>query len=409
MERDEAEELLRNLFADPAGGASAVPETVLVPDPDPALSSIGHQVVGIVLRDLGDMDGALQELRTALRLARRSGDRARAADVMATLGISLCVVGRMRDGLRHLDEAATMLDGVPLARVLHRRAYVLGHLLARFEESAADLRRARELFSGSGDQVWEARVLNLQALVDVKLGEVESAAEAFARFGEISASLGDLVRCRRRRSQHRVAGLPSRRPAARARAVRRSCGAFFDSRGMTNVDLVLDQVAAYLSGGLAQDALAVVESALVARPLQPREEADLLVAVAGAALAADDWDRAVSAADEGSSLLRAQSRHVHRLEADLLSITARDRAGEPPAPLLRRAERVVDGDARGSCAPAAAGSPRRCRSGEPGPVGSCGRPRVRLARRGGGLPPRDHRFRAGARLAGAGQGARAGR
>ena len=87
---------------------------------------------------------------------------------------------------------------------------------------------------------------------------------------------------------------------------------------MTNVDLVLDQVAAYLSGGLAQDALAVVESALVARPLQPREEADLLVAVAGAALAADDWDRAVSAADEGSSLLRAQSRHVHRLEADLL-------------------------------------------------------------------------------------------
>ena len=141
---------------------------------------------------------------------------------MATLGISLCVVGRMRDGLRHLDEASTMLDGVPLARVLDRRAYVLGHLLARFEESAADLRRARELFAGSGDQVWEARVLNLQALVDVKLGEVESAAEAFARFGEISASARRPVRCRRRRSQHRVAGLPSRRPAARARAVRRT-------------------------------------------------------------------------------------------------------------------------------------------------------------------------------------------
>ena len=217
-----------------------------------------------------------------------------------------------------------------------------GTSLARFEESAADLRRARELFSGSGDQVWEARVLNLQALVDVKLGEVESAAEAFARFGEISASLGDLSGVAV--ADHNTGWLAFLRgDLPRALEQYAAAAAFFDSRGTTNVDLVLDQVAAYLSGGLAQDALAVVESALVARPLQPREEADLLVAVAGAALAADDWDRAVSAADEGSSLLRAQSRHVHRLEADLLSITARDRAGEPPAPLLRRAERVVAG------------------------------------------------------------------
>ena len=95
MERDEAEELLRTLFADPRAARRRA-QDVLVPDPDPALASIGHQVVGIVLRDLGDMDGALQELRPALRLARRSGDRARAADVMATLGISLCVVGRMQ-------------------------------------------------------------------------------------------------------------------------------------------------------------------------------------------------------------------------------------------------------------------------------------------------------------------------
>ena len=31
-----------------------------MPDPDPALASIGHQVVGIVLRDLGDTDAALR-------------------------------------------------------------------------------------------------------------------------------------------------------------------------------------------------------------------------------------------------------------------------------------------------------------------------------------------------------------
>lgn len=348
MDRDEAEELLRNLFSDPRSARRRA-QDVLVPDPDPALASIGHQVVGIVLRDGGDMDGALRELRAALRLARRSGDRGRTADVMATLGISLCAVGRMRDGLRYLDEASSMLEGVPLARVLHRRAYVLGHLLARFEESAADLRRARALFSGSGDQVWEARVLNLQAVVDVRLGRVESAAQAFERFGEISAALGDMGAVAV--AEHNTGWLAFLRgdlPRALERYA--AAAARFDSIGQTSVDLVLDQVAAYLAGGLAQDALAVVESALAARPLQPREQADLLVAIAGAALAAGDLDRAASAADRGSSLLRAQSRHVHRMEADLLSIAARERAGGRRSPLLSRVERVVDGMRR-SCAP----------------------------------------------------------
>lgn len=341
VDRDDAEELLRNLFTDPQGARRRA-QDVLVPDDDPALASIGHQVVGIVLRDVGDIDGGLEELRTALRLARRSGDRARTAEAMASLGISLCIVGRMREGLRHLDQASTMLEGVPLARVLHRRAYVLGHVLARFEESAADLRVARRLFAGSGDQVWEARVVNLQALVDVKLGEVEAAAEAFAHYGEISAALGDTGGVAI--AEHNTGWLAFLRgDLPRALEQYAVAAALFDSIGMTSVDLVLDQVAAYLSGGLAQDALAVVESALAARPLQPREEADLLVAVAGAALAAGDLDRAVSAADEGSVLLGAQSRHVHRMDADLLSITARDRAGGRPALLLRRVQRVVDG------------------------------------------------------------------
>ena len=122
------------------GPRGAAAEDVLVPDPDPALSSIGHQIIGIVLRDLGDTDGALRELRPPCGSPGARATAPARPTSMATLGISLCAVGRMRDGLRHLDEASTMLDGVPLARVLHRRAYVLGHLLARFEESAADLR-----------------------------------------------------------------------------------------------------------------------------------------------------------------------------------------------------------------------------------------------------------------------------
>ena len=374
MDRDEAEELLRNLFTDPRS-ARQLAQDVLVPDPDPAMASIGHQVVGIVVRDLGDTDAALRELRAALRLARRSGDPARAADAMATLGISLCIASRMREGLRHLDEAAAALEGVPLGRVLYRRAYVLGHVLARFEEAADDLRRARGLFAGSGDQVWESRALNLQALVDVRRGEVESADEAFVEYGRLSAALGDAGGVAI--SEHNIGWLAFLRgDLPRALEQYAAAAARFDSLGITNVDLVLDQSAAYLSGGLAQDALAVVESALAARPLQPREHADLLVSVADAALAAGDWDRAGSAADEGSTLMRAQSRRVHRLEADLLAITARDRAGDRPAPLLRRAQRIVDGmrETRAPQLPHAlllgAGLARRVRSAQAARLGS---------------------------------------
>ncbi len=161
VDRAEADEVLRTLFTDP-GAARTTAEAELVPDPDPYLASIGHQVVGIVLRELGHADRALAELRIALRLARRSDDPDRWPDVMATVGMTLALDRRVSEGLRHLHRAAAALEGVPLGRVLVRRAYVTGHLQARFEESAADLREARRLFAGAGDEVWEARALNLQ-------------------------------------------------------------------------------------------------------------------------------------------------------------------------------------------------------------------------------------------------------
>lgn len=337
--RVEAEELLRTLFDDPdSARATALRE--LVPDLDPAVSSIGHQVLGIVLRDEGHTDAALVALRTAVLLARRSGDAERVGDARATLGGSLAIAGRTREGLQHLDGAAETLVGLPLGRLLYRRAWVLGHLLARFEESAADLRTAREIFAGAGDHVWEGRALNLEGLIDVGLGDLAGAARAFAAFGELAAAIGsdfDVALAR-----HNTGWLAFARddlPVALEKYA--GASARYDALGVTNVDLVVDRSEAYLAAGLAADALAVVEEALQARPLQPRERADLLVWTAKAALAAGDWQRAASAADEGSRMLRRQSRHVHRLRADLLSITARAESGEAPGSLLRRTERLV--------------------------------------------------------------------
>lgn len=337
--RLEAEEVLRTLFADPeAARRRAVRD--LVPDHDPAIASIGHQIIGIVLRDRGDTSTALAELRTALRLTERARDGERGADVRASLGASLAMAGRVRDGLDQLDLAASALHGVPRGRVLVRRAWVRGYLLDRYEESTVDLRHARNAFSIGGDRVWEARALNLEGLALVALGDLSSARSAFQESGRISTELG--VASDVAVTVHNtgwVAHVGGNLPLA-FRDYADASGRF-DALGITSVDLVTDQCDAYLAGGLAQDALDVVERALVARPLQARERADLLVAVAEAAMAAGDLSRATDAADDAVRLLRAQGREVHLLRADLLAISARTEAGFPPGSLLRRTENLI--------------------------------------------------------------------
>src|SRR5580700_6602390 len=47
--------------------------TVLAGRPDPHDASVAHQAAAIVLRDFGDVEAGVRELRKALRLARRTG------------------------------------------------------------------------------------------------------------------------------------------------------------------------------------------------------------------------------------------------------------------------------------------------------------------------------------------------
>src|SRR3989442_919688 len=103
----EAEDLLPLALSRPHE-AIASARTVLADGPATVEASIAHQAWGIGLRQLGDVTAAVRELRTALRLAERSGRSEREADVLATLGATLGRAGRSREGLARLDRAVDL-------------------------------------------------------------------------------------------------------------------------------------------------------------------------------------------------------------------------------------------------------------------------------------------------------------
>src|SRR5712692_10467640 len=106
------------LHLSPPDDALTRTRAILAIDPDPYAASIVHQVVGLVMRDFGDVSSGIRELRTALRLARLVGSQDRQADVLAALGVALTKAGRTTSGLAALDEAVSIADGPMTGRVL---------------------------------------------------------------------------------------------------------------------------------------------------------------------------------------------------------------------------------------------------------------------------------------------------
>ncbi len=119
----------------------------------PYAASVAHQAVGIVLRDFGDVEAGVRELREALRLARRSGSAEREIDVLASLGAALVYAGRTPSGLAALDQAVQRSSGVLEARVLVRRGIMLV-ALGRYQAALEDLRNAIGVLRRADDSLY---------------------------------------------------------------------------------------------------------------------------------------------------------------------------------------------------------------------------------------------------------------
>jgi tetratricopeptide (TPR) repeat protein len=332
-QRAAAAELLRTMFGD-IGAAQAQADN-LRESSDLVVQSYARQIIGIALREQGDLLGAFRELRAAVRLAERAGAKARRADAQATLGGTLATAGRTREGLEHLDEAIGVLRGHDRATALTRRGWVYITLQGRFAEGAADMEKAVARFAADGDHVWQARALNLLGYTSLYLGDLPAADRHFTASGRLSEDLGeDFSHAVTVQNRGYVSYLKGDLP--RTFAMLNQAAAAFDATGGRTADLVIDQCTAYLAAGLLPEATDTIETALASRAWVPKEEAELLATRAQVARAAGDHARAEKAASQAARALQRQGRDWFAARAELVALTARHARSHRITPALRR-------------------------------------------------------------------------
>lgn len=315
---------------------------VLAADPEPLAASIARQAIGIVLRETGDADAAVHELRVARRLARRSGSVDRETDVMATLGLALVFAGHTGAGRAALDEAVDRSTGLLRGRTLLRRGGAL-QVLGLHQLAQADLSDAIAALRVADDQIWEARALTARAFTYLASGASRRAAADLTRAEELFGGNGQELESADA-AVHRgvLARLSGDIPAALTcfddAEVR------FDLLGTSDPSLSMERCAALLAAGLPDDALAEADSAI--KRLrdtrgQRTKEAELLLTGATSALAAGQPEKAMEHAADAARLFGRQGRRWWRAHARLAQVSATFAAYTPDAALLRAAQHTV--------------------------------------------------------------------
>ncbi|WP_248582896.1 CHAT domain-containing protein [Nocardioides sp. InS609-2] len=333
-----ADALLLLAISDPAAAHAAARE--LAQSARGAwLQSVAHHAAGLALRQQGDVEQALPELRRALRLAVSTRDADRSADVRATLGAAYAMAGRGRTGLAQLDRAVAESPSPALrARVLMRRGYVLSTILGRHREALTDLERALEGVQTAGDRVWEARTLNNVSALHQALGDPDAAARAATRAERMFEREGLPVEAAQ--SLHNRAGVAFLRgDLPTSLRLFDEASARFERFGLDEVDLTLDRADVLLVAGLAEEAAQVAQDRLDRGGLAPTREADLRLRRAEALLAGADNQVALAEARTASRLFRKHGRDWFAMRAELVEL----RAGEALNGADRRtARRALD-------------------------------------------------------------------
>ncbi len=335
-------ELLPLALARP-GEALVQARAILDRDPTPYDASVARQAVGIVLREFGNIGTAVQELRTALRLAVATGSRDRQADVQATLGIALIKAGRAAAGLASLDSAAQQSRGAQAGRIRMRRGAALW-VLGRHRDALAELNTAVVALRRAGDPMWEARALTARALVRLAGGATERADADLGHAERLWALTSqELELAYARHNRGLVASRSGDLPAALVHFD--EAAQLYQALAAPMPDLAIDRCGVLLAAGLAGDALREADLAIRALERargQAVKKAELLLVAAGAALGSADPQTALRRAEGACRLFSSQQRPWWHAHARLVLLQARHAAGVASGALLRQAERNAE-------------------------------------------------------------------
>jgi tetratricopeptide (TPR) repeat protein len=313
---------------------------VLAGCPGPHDASVAHQAAGIVLRDYGDVEAGVRELRQALRQARRTGSAEREAEVLASLGVALVFAGRMAAGLAAFEAAVHRSDGVVAARVRHGRAIVF-FALGRFPAALEDARHAVAVLRRAGDTLWTARALNTRASIYLRMGstsradaDLVSAIRLYSTIGQELEALAPTF------NRALVAFASGDLPAALAYLDEATLG--YQRLKVPAMPLRVDRCAVLLAAGMAGDALAEAEAAL--REIEEIHgrlmyKPELLLMAANCALAATQPQTALDWAQAAYRMSRSQRSVWRQAHAARVLVQARYEVGPVAAPLLREANR----------------------------------------------------------------------
>ncbi len=313
---------------------------VLAGRPGPHDASVAHQAAGIVLRDYGDVEAGVRELRQALRQARRTGSAEREAEVLAGLGVALVFAGRTAAGLAAFEAAVRRSSGVSTARVRHGRAVVFFRL-GRFPAALEDARYAVPVLRRAGDLLWTARALNTRASAYLRLGSTSRADADYVAATRLYSEIGQEVEAldpvvNRALTAFASGDLPAALAYLDAAAPR------FQRLKVPTTRLRFERCAVLLAAGLAHDALAEAEAAL--REIEEirgrlTDKAELLLMAANCALAATQPQTALDWAQAAYRMFRSQRSTWRQAHAACVLVHARYEVGPGSAPLLRQADR----------------------------------------------------------------------
>ncbi len=318
---------------------------VLAGQPNPYEASVAHQAAAIVLRDFGDVEAAVRELREAQRLARLTGSAEREVNVLASLGPALIYAGRTTAGLAALDQAVGRSTGVLAAQIEVRRGIMLV-TLGRYQAALEDLRHAIGVLRRANDPVYTARALNARAMAHLAVGAPGAASRADADLavaGRLFTGVGqELEASLTVGNRANVAFVSGDIPAALA---------YLDTATLSYrllkvpvISLRIDRCAVLLAAGLAVDALAEADAAVhEMEQIHGRitKKAELLLMAANCALAAARPQAAQDWAQAAYRLFRSQHSAWWQSHAERVLVQARYQAGPPSAGLLRQANRAA--------------------------------------------------------------------